>query len=278
MTSAPRHSPQSAQEDVPRLLKPPLWTSPRITRCSPPRGSRRRSSAPDLMEVESQVRNQRVRARLPRGVLVGRLGGPEHPTYGVGFKDCRTAPKYPSCPHRQRTSSTRSTTDCCRAASSATPRDANPNDKKSSCLPNTRTPTRLPRTSRVVENGFRLTFNSRPKPFFKVVELPHKEPHKEQYVYDLTTDNHHFHVGPGKLVVHNTDSCFVSSAESSAWREAVLIDRAHKIGTIMANDITRQFLPRAHGVRVLLQTPIVLLKKRGTLATCASRERIPRST
>lgn len=28
------------------------------------------------------------------------------------------------------------------------------------------------------------------------------------YVYDLETDNHHFHVGPGKLVVHNTDSIF----------------------------------------------------------------------
>lgn len=28
------------------------------------------------------------------------------------------------------------------------------------------------------------------------------------YVYDLETDNHHFHVGPGSLVVHNTDSVF----------------------------------------------------------------------
>ena len=28
------------------------------------------------------------------------------------------------------------------------------------------------------------------------------------YVYDLTTANHHFHVGPGNLVVHNTDSVF----------------------------------------------------------------------
>lgn len=31
----------------------------------------------------------------------------------------------------------------------------------------------------------------------------------EGFVYDLTTDNHHFHVGPGNLVVHNTDSVMV---------------------------------------------------------------------
>ena len=29
------------------------------------------------------------------------------------------------------------------------------------------------------------------------------------YVYDLETDNHHFGVGPGALIVHNTDSLFV---------------------------------------------------------------------
>ena len=31
----------------------------------------------------------------------------------------------------------------------------------------------------------------------------------EDYVYDLTTSSHHFHVGPGELVVHNTDSVMV---------------------------------------------------------------------
>ena len=29
------------------------------------------------------------------------------------------------------------------------------------------------------------------------------------YVYDLTTDNHHFHAGVGGLIVHNTDSVMV---------------------------------------------------------------------
>jgi DNA polymerase elongation subunit (family B) len=40
----------------------------------------------------------------------------------------------------------------------------------------------------------------------KIRELPHVG---EQYVYDLTTENHHFGVGPGALIVHNTDSLFV---------------------------------------------------------------------
>ena len=30
------------------------------------------------------------------------------------------------------------------------------------------------------------------------------------YVYDLQTENHHFAVGPGNLIVHNTDSLFIS--------------------------------------------------------------------
>jgi DNA polymerase elongation subunit (family B) len=30
------------------------------------------------------------------------------------------------------------------------------------------------------------------------------------YVYDFTTDNHHFAAGVGRIVVHNTDSCFMS--------------------------------------------------------------------
>jgi hypothetical protein len=34
--------------------------------------------------------------------------------------------------------------------------------------------------------------------------------HTDDFVYDLTTNNHHFHVGPGNLVVHNTDADKVS--------------------------------------------------------------------
>ena len=41
----------------------------------------------------------------------------------------------------------------------------------------------------------------------KMRELPHTG---DEYVYDLTTENHHFGIGPGALIVHNTDSLFVA--------------------------------------------------------------------
>ena len=36
----------------------------------------------------------------------------------------------------------------------------------------------------------------------------------EQYVYDLETESHHFAAGVGKMVVHNTDSLYISCPES----------------------------------------------------------------
>lgn len=41
----------------------------------------------------------------------------------------------------------------------------------------------------------------------KITELDHES--VGMYVYDLQTENHHFSVGPGALVVHNTDSLFI---------------------------------------------------------------------
>jgi DNA polymerase elongation subunit (family B) len=50
-----------------------------------------------------------------------------------------------------------------------------------------------------------------------------------EYVYDLQTENHHFAVGPGNLVVHNTDSLFVcfnpknpTTGELLQGREAIV--------------------------------------------------------
>jgi DNA polymerase elongation subunit (family B) len=58
---------------------------------------------------------------------------------------------------------------------------------------------------------FRLTMTKKiqrknPNKIKKIIELPHPG---EAYVYDFETENHHFAVGPGALVVHNTDSLFV---------------------------------------------------------------------
>ena len=41
-----------------------------------------------------------------------------------------------------------------------------------------------------------------------IEELPH--PGTDVFVYDLETENHHFAVGPGALVVHNTDSSMIN--------------------------------------------------------------------
>ena len=38
--------------------------------------------------------------------------------------------------------------------------------------------------------------------------------HTGEYVYDLTTETHHFHAGVGQLIVHNTDSVMVTFADA----------------------------------------------------------------
>jgi hypothetical protein len=55
---------------------------------------------------------------------------------------------------------------------------------------------------------YRITILSEPKQqtsdaVKKIIDIPY-----QGYVYDLTTENHHFAAGVGKLIVHNTDSVF----------------------------------------------------------------------
>lgn len=45
----------------------------------------------------------------------------------------------------------------------------------------------------------------------KIIELPETK----DYVYDLETENHHFSAGVGELVVHNTDSLYISVPEET---------------------------------------------------------------
>lgn len=48
-----------------------------------------------------------------------------------------------------------------------------------------------------------------PYEIVQIYELP-VDALRRPYVYDLTTENHHFGVGPGALIVHNTDSLFIA--------------------------------------------------------------------
>ena len=110
--------------------------------------------------------------------------------------------------------------------------------------------------------GFRICFREKCRVKYKVnvKEIPYKD----KYVYDLTTENHHFHVGPGKMVVHNTDSCFIKlSRELCDGEGKVLIENAHSIGKVMADDITKQFLkPVLMEYECCFDPPFVLLKKK----------------
>jgi hypothetical protein len=52
------------------------------------------------------------------------------------------------------------------------------------------------------------------------------------YVYDLETDNHHFAVGPGHMVVHNTDSVMIY------WGRDIPVEEAYRLGGEAAKAIT----------------------------------------
>jgi DNA polymerase elongation subunit (family B) len=66
------------------------------------------------------------------------------------------------------------------------------------------------------------------------------------YVYDLETDNHHFHMGIGKLIGHNTDSIFikfnikVDNEDSKSYNDIKIekLLKAKELGYKASNEIT----------------------------------------
>lgn len=61
----------------------------------------------------------------------------------------------------------------------------------------------------------------------------------EQWVYDLTTDDHHFQAGIGSLIVHNTDSVMVQFKTDKKGKEA--IEECFKLGEEAAERISATF-------------------------------------
>lgn len=60
----------------------------------------------------------------------------------------------------------------------------------------------------VDDASFMLTFSSvKSSPTNQIINM--RSVPAEEFVYDLETGSHHFHVGPGNLVVHNTDSLYL---------------------------------------------------------------------
>lgn len=74
----------------------------------------------------------------------------------------------------------------------------------------------------------------------KLFELPND---RCTEVYDLTTENHHFHAGVGQLIVHNTDSIFINPCQHPSLKGLKgkeLLAATIKLGEEMANYITSQ--------------------------------------
>lgn len=65
------------------------------------------------------------------------------------------------------------------------------------------------------------------------------------YVYDLDTANHHFAVGPGALVVHNTDSLFVNFNPRNPETGERLSGREARVATIELTEEAGKFITGA---------------------------------
>uniref|UniRef100_A0A6C0KLA7 DNA polymerase n=1 Tax=viral metagenome TaxID=1070528 RepID=A0A6C0KLA7_9ZZZZ len=97
------------------------------------------------------------------------------------------------------------------------------------------------------ENTFRYTMTMRaqrknPHAIKKIRELSHPG---DAYVYDLETENHHFGVGPGALIVHNTDSLFVEFNVKNPETGERLTGREARQATIDITDEAGHFITKS---------------------------------
>lgn len=67
----------------------------------------------------------------------------------------------------------------------------------------------------------------------KIAEIPY-----ERYVYDLTTENHHFQAGIGDMIVHNTDSVMVKFQEAGPTMDGMRL--AWKLAEEAADYVTHE--------------------------------------
>jgi DNA polymerase elongation subunit (family B) len=97
-----------------------------------------------------------------------------------------------------------------------------------------------------------------------IITLPVEE---NQYVYDLTTDNHHFAAGIGNMIVHNTDSVFftfnLADKDGAPIRGKqaleITIELAQQVG-----ELASSFLKAPHSlVYEKSIMPFCLLRKKG---------------
>ena len=93
---------------------------------------------------------------------------------------------------------------------------------------------------RIISGDFNIIFVSITSPFSSDISI--KKFHEIEYkgyVYDLTTENHHFAAGVGNLIVHNTDSVFFTfNLVNPATQEKIKGKNALAITIEIAKDAT----------------------------------------
>jgi DNA gyrase/topoisomerase IV subunit B len=75
-------------------------------------------------------------------------------------------------------------------------------------------------------------------------------PPKEQYVYDLETENHHFQAGLGELIVHNTDGIHITGLIQNMFHSLypTLLQRDPPFITAMQTPIVRVYLNKNENI------------------------------
>ena len=90
-----------------------------------------------------------------------------------------------------------------------------------------------------------------PEDIYSVTKIEEWIP-QEEYVYDLTTENHHFQAGLGEIIVHNTDSIFVNMNVSDKESGKHLTDHLGLVKSmnlgILCGDLINQILPPPHNL------------------------------
>jgi DNA polymerase elongation subunit (family B) len=87
------------------------------------------------------------------------------------------------------------------------------------------------------------------KPSTEEISEIYEIDYNEDYVYDLTTENHHFAAGKGNLIVHNTDSVFFTFNLHTPEGEPIKGKKALEITIELAKEaghLASQFLKNPH--------------------------------
>lgn len=90
--------------------------------------------------------------------------------------------------------------------------------------------------------------------------------YSDEYVYDLETENHHFSAGIGKLIVHNTDSCYMrfphldEAPASELWDYSINV--AQEVTKLYPESMTLEFED------VIYWVFLILTKKRYMSLPC----------